>query len=214
MVFALAALAWITRKIPWGGWSVWFGIETAGDSTVALLAAVALFLIPSGEGEGRRLLDWQTAVKIPWGILLLFGGGLAIARAFTTTGLSQVVGGLLADMSAWPLVAVIGVVCLAVTFLTEVTSNTATANVLLPVLAAAAESAHIEPALLMVPATLSASCAFMLPVATPPNAVIFGSQSGHDCPDGPCGAGLEPGRRGRDHAGLLETVAGGVRRPC
>ena len=176
LVFGLAAAAWITRKIPWGGWSLGLGVPMADDSTVALLAAVSLFLIPSGEGEGRRLLDWPTAVKIPWGILLLFGGGLAIASAFKTTGLSTVIGGQLVHLRDWPLVAVIGVVCLTVTFLTEVTSNTATASVMLPVLAAAAAAAHMDPALLMVPATLSASCAFMLPVATPPNALIFSSE--------------------------------------
>jgi sodium-dependent dicarboxylate transporter 2/3/5 len=176
LVFGLAATAWITRKIPWGGWSEWLDIPGAGDSTVALLAAVSLFLIPSGEGAGRRLLDWPTAVKIPWGILLLFGGGLAIANAFKTTGLSTVIGGQLVYLQDWPLVAVMSTVCLTVTFLTEVTSNTATASVMLPVLAAAAEAAHMAPALLMVPATLSASCAFMLPVATAPNALVFSSE--------------------------------------
>lgn len=174
-VFGFAALAWITRGIPFGGWSHWLGIETAGDSTVALLAAVILFLVPSGEGRGRRLLDWESAAKIPWGILLLFGGGIAIATAFEESGLSGVIGRQLAEVQHWPLVAVVAVVCVAVTFLTEVTSNTATANVLLPVLAAAAKSADVDPALLMIPAALSASCAFMLPVATPPNAVVFGS---------------------------------------
>ncbi len=175
VVFGLAALAWITRGIPYGGWSGWLGIDTAGDSTVALLAAVALFLVPDGEGTGGRLLDWESAAKIPWGILLLFGGGIAIASAFDASGLSGVIGRQLAATHQWPLVAVIAVVCVGVTFLTEVTSNTATANVLLPVLAAAAKSAEIDPALLMIPAALSASCAFMLPVATPPNAVVFGS---------------------------------------
>ncbi len=194
-VFALTALAWITRAMPYGGWSSWLDIKTAGDSTVALLAAIALFLIPSGEryrgeqSEGyppsgdspsgqrsaKRLLDWQTAVTIPWGILLLLGGGLAIAKAFKTTELSAVIGQQLADVQDWPELALLGAICLAITFMTEVTSNTATANVLLPVLAAAAKSAQIEPAVLMVPATLSASCAFMLPVATPPNAIVFGS---------------------------------------
>jgi len=176
LVFGLAAAAWICRKVPWGGWSAWLDLPMADDSTVALLAAVSLFIIPSGEGSGRRLLDWPTAVKIPWGILLLFGGGLAIANAFKTTGLSTVIGAQLVHLRAWPPVAVIGTVCLTVTFLTEVTSNTATASVLLPVLAAAAAAAHMDPALLMVPATLSASCAFMLPVATAPNALVFSSE--------------------------------------
>lgn len=175
LVFALTALAWITRDIPLGGWSSWFGISSAGDSTVALLAAVTLFLIPTGDQPGQRLLDWQSAVKIPWGILVLFGGGIAIATAFESSGLSDVIGQQLVGLHDWPLVVVIALVCLTVTFLTEVTSNTATANVLLPVLGAAAKSADFDPALLMIPAALSASCAFMLPVATPPNAVVFGS---------------------------------------
>jgi len=174
-VFAVTALAWITRQFPWGGWSFWLGAESAGDSTVALLAAVSLFLIPTGQQPGERLLDWESAVKIPWGILLLFGGGIAIATAFESSGLSIVIGEELAGIHQWPPVAIVAVVCLVVTFLTEVTSNTATANVLLPVLGATAKSADFDPALLMIPAVLSASCAFMLPVATPPNAVVFGS---------------------------------------
>ena len=175
VVLALAALAWITRGIPFGGWSQWFGITTAGDATVALLAVVFLFLIPSGEGKGQKLLDWPTAVQIPWGILLLFGGGIAIADAFTASGLSDEIGKQLGALADWPPIAIIAVACLTVTLLTEVTSNTATANVLLPVLAAAAVAAGLDPGMLMIPATLSASCAFMLPVATPPNAVVFGS---------------------------------------
>lgn len=174
-VFGLAALAWITRSIPFGGWSHLLHISTAGDSTVALLAAVSLFLIPTGEEPGQRLLDWQSAAKIPWGILVLFGGGIALATAFESSGLSGVVGQQLGGLHDWPLPAVILVICLVVPVLTEVTSNTATANILLPVLGAAAKSAHFDPALLMIPATLSASCAFMLPIATPPNAVVFGS---------------------------------------
>lgn len=179
-VFGLTALAWITLEIPFGGWSQWTGQtaagkSTVGDSTVALAAVVILFLVPSGDKPGRRLLDWNTAVQIPWGILLLFGGGIAIAAAFESSGLSGAIGNQLVGMKEWPIILVIGVANLAVTFLTEVTSNTATANVLLPVLGGAAKAADIHPALLMIPAALSASCAFMLPVATPPNAVVFGS---------------------------------------
>jgi solute carrier family 13 (sodium-dependent dicarboxylate transporter), member 2/3/5 len=178
-VFALAALAWITRGIPFGGWSglssTWLGVSQAGDTTVAIVAVIALFLIPNGKGRGERLLDWPTAVQIPWGILLLFGGGIAIAKAFESSGLSNSIGGLVAAIQHWPALALVGTVCFGAAMLTEVTSNTATANVMLPVLAAAAEAAHLEPTLLMVPATLAVSYAFMLPVATPPNAIVCGT---------------------------------------
>jgi sodium-dependent dicarboxylate transporter 2/3/5 len=174
VVFALTALAWITRTEPFGGWSGLLAIRGASDSTVALLAALILFLVPNGEGD--TLLDWKTASRIPWGLLLLFGGGIAIARAFEETGLSKSLGGVLAGLAHLPVFATLLLVCLAVTFLTEVTSNTATATLLMPVLAAAAAGAHLEPALLMIPAALSASCAFMLPVATAPNAIVFGTE--------------------------------------
>lgn len=172
-VFALTALAWITRTGPAGGWQSWLGIETAGDATVALVAVVAMFLLP--DGRGQRLLDWQTAQTIPWGILLLFGGGLAIALAFETSGLSRIVGERLGSLTQAPPFLMIFTVCLTVTFLTEVTSNTATVALLMPLLAAAATSAGIEPARLMLPAAISGSCAFMLPVATAPNAIVFGA---------------------------------------
>jgi solute carrier family 13 (sodium-dependent dicarboxylate transporter), member 2/3/5 len=174
IVFGLTALAWITRSEPAGGWTGLIGAPGVGDATVALAASVVLFLIPNG--DGGRLLDWQSANRIPWGLLLLFGGGIAIARAFEVFGLSQALGGALGAVAGLPVVLMILVVCLTVTFLTEVTSNTATATLLMPILAAAALGAGIEPALLMIPAALSASCAFMLPVATAPNAIVFGTE--------------------------------------
>lgn len=173
-VFAVTALLWVTRTEPFGGWSGWTGLTGAHDSSTALLGAIALFLIPNGKGE--KLLDWPAARKIPWGILLLFGSGIAIARAFSSSGLSEVIGNLLSSIGKLEVILVIGLICLAVTFLTEVTSNTATANVLLPILAAMALAGAIEPRLIMVPATISASFAFMLPVATPPNAIVFGAE--------------------------------------
>jgi solute carrier family 13 (sodium-dependent dicarboxylate transporter), member 2/3/5 len=173
VVFALTALAWITRAEPAGGWTALIGAPGVGDATVALAASVVLFLIP--DGEGGRLLDWQSANRIPWGLLLLFGGGIAIARAFEVSGLSTALGSALGAVCSLPVLLMIFVVCLTVTFLTEVTSNTATATLLMPVLAAGALGAEIEPALLMIPAALSASCAFMLPVATAPNAIVFGT---------------------------------------
>lgn len=172
-VFAFTALAWVTRAAPFGGWSGLLGIKGVGDSTVALLAVVVMFLIP--DGKGSRLLDWPTATRIPWGLLLLFGGGIAVARAFGASGLSEALGSTLSGLSSWPTVAMIAVLALSVTFLTEITSNTATTALLMPVLAEAGIAAGIDPALLMVPAALSASCAFMLPVATAPNAIMFGT---------------------------------------
>jgi sodium-dependent dicarboxylate transporter 2/3/5 len=172
-VFACTALAWVTRTAPAGGWSAWLGVPGVGDSTVALLAAAAVFLIPDGEGE--RLMDWESTRSVPWGLLLLFGGGIAIARAFGESGLSAALGEALLGITVWPRVLMILAIALTVSFLTEVTSNTATTTTLMPVLAAAGIAAGLDPAILMLPAALSASCAFMLPVATPPNAIVFGS---------------------------------------
>ena len=173
IMFCITAVAWMTRTAPYGGWRALLDMPGAGDSTVALVAVVLMFLVPGGEGE--PLLDWETAGQIPWGILLLFGGGIAIARAFQASGLSTALGQLLSGMAAWPLSLTTLLLCLSVTFLTEVTSNTATTTLLMPILAAAGKAASTEPALFMVPAALSASCAFMLPVATAPNAVVFGT---------------------------------------
>jgi sodium-dependent dicarboxylate transporter 2/3/5 len=183
VVFVLTALAWVFRRpigmggftIP--GWSTTLDLqEMVDDGTVAIAAAVTFFLLPAGkENKGQRLLDWETAVKIPWGLLLLFGGGLALAEGFKVTGFSEWVGyqlAGLATLSPWVLIAV---VCLAVTFLTEITSNTATTTILMPVFAAVCVQQGVDPHHLMLPATLSASCAFMLPVATAPNAIVFGS---------------------------------------
>jgi sodium-dependent dicarboxylate transporter 2/3/5 len=173
VIFALCALAWVTRQEPFGGWSQWLNLPTANDASVALLAVVALFV--TGNGKGDKLLDWQTASGIPWGILLLFGGGICLAKAFVSSGLSAEVGGLLSMMTVWPVLLMMLALCLVVTFLTETTSNTASTVLLMPILAAAALAAQIDPLLLMVPAAISASCAFMLPVATAPNSIVFAS---------------------------------------
>jgi sodium-dependent dicarboxylate transporter 2/3/5 len=172
-VFALTALAWITRQEPFGGWSELLGLHTANDASVALLAVVAMFLVPNGKGE--KLLTWERAVTIPWGVLLLFAGGICLAKAFVSSGLSPLLGDWLASLSYLPVWVLIAVICLMVTFMTEATSNTASTTLLMPVLAAAALAAGIAPEILMVPAAMSASCAFMLPVATAPNSVVFGS---------------------------------------
>ncbi len=175
VIFTLTALAWITRAAPFlgGGWSAWLGIDTVGDETIALTAVVALFLIP--DGTGGRLLTWEAAESIPWGLLLLFAGGIAIAQAFQASGLSDAIGEGLRSVTDLPAVVLVALLALVVTFLTEITSNTATTVLLMPILAAAALQAGRDPKLLMVPAAMSASCAFMLPVATAPNAIMFGT---------------------------------------
>lgn len=184
-VISLTALLWITRDLPdgigvlSGGWGAWLDMPSAHEATVALLAVLLMFLIPSGTKDDRgnpdHLLDWETARDIPWGILLLFAGGIAIAKAFSVSGLAQDIGLLLErSTSDLPLILVMLIICFTVTFTTEVTSNTAITTLLMPILAAAANESGTNPALLMIPAALSASCAFMLPVATPPNAIVFG----------------------------------------
>ena len=170
-VFAFTALAWITRSEPFGGWSELFSLSNSNDSMVALTAVVIMFLVP--DGKGKKLLDWDTAKKIEWGLLILFGGGIAIAKAFGESGLSESLGQGVSAVSSWHPLAILIAICLCVTFMTEMTSNTATTLLLMPILAAAALAAGMDPRLLMVPAAMSASCAFMLPVATAPNLVVF-----------------------------------------
>jgi sodium-dependent dicarboxylate transporter 2/3/5 len=173
-IFAVTVAAWITRSEPFGGWSGWLGVDGVADSTIALMAVVAMFLVPDGEGD--RLLDWKTAVTIPWGMLLLFAGGICIANAFMLSGLSAVIGDTMAGFGYLPLFLLLIAICISVTFLTEITSNTATATLLMPILAAAAIGVSAPPELFMIPAAISASCAFMLPVATAPNAIIYATE--------------------------------------
>jgi len=178
VVFGLAAVAWITRDVPFGGWASLMpkSFDTGeGDMCVAVLSALAMFFVPSGERDGSRLLDWETAATIPWGVLILFGGGIAIAAAFKSSELSEVIGHTIARISDWPTLATIGTLCLGTTFLSEVTSNTATSNILMPILASAGKAAGLDPVVLMLPATFSNSLAFMMPVGTPPNAIAYGT---------------------------------------
>lgn len=169
-VFVFAALAWISRS---------FLLEKINpnidDTIIAILAALVLFIIPSKNKPGDRLLDWNTALKLPWGILLLFGGGLAIAEGFVESGLSAWMGEQLIGLQGVHMLMVLIIVSSLVIFLTEVTSNTATASMMFPIMAALAVALDIHPYAVMIVAAVSASCAFMLPVATPPNAVVFGS---------------------------------------
>lgn len=184
IVFGVTALLWITRTEPLGGWNGlverFWGVESKGlmgDSTVALAMSLVMFVVPNG--RGGRLLEWEAAKRLPWGLLLLFGGGMAIGMAFKESQLSEEVGQLLSGVVLWSPLLVILIVCLTVTFLTEVTSNTATSSILLPILAGACRGSDgqwlVAPEILMIPAAISASCAFMLPVATAPNAIVFGT---------------------------------------
>jgi sodium-dependent dicarboxylate transporter 2/3/5 len=173
VVFGLTALAWITRSEPFGGWKGWLDLPQANDASVALLAVVILFLVPNGKGE--RLLNWERATTIPWGVLLLFSGGICLAKGFVSSGISELMGLWLAGMTSIPTYALIALICLVVMLMTETTSNTASTALLMPVLAAGALAAGISPEIIMVPAAMSASCAFMLPVATGPNSVVFSS---------------------------------------
>ena len=173
LVFTLTALGWITLREPFGGWTALFDVASANYAAVALTAVIFMFIIPNG--KGGKLLDWETASGIHWGVLLLFAGGIAIAKAFTATGISGAIGEALSGVTRLSIIVIIAIVASTVIFLTEITSNTATTALLMPILAAASLGAGIEPALLMLPAALSASCAFMLPVATGPNAIVFGS---------------------------------------
>ncbi|WP_324719538.1 SLC13 family permease [Salinimicrobium sp. HB62] len=168
-VFILTALGWITRS---------FLLEPLipfiDDTIIAITAGIVLFLLPSGKDNGR-ILVWEDTTRIPWGIIILFGGGMALAKAFGETGLAVWIGEQLTDLENLPLIVLVLVLVAAVNFLTEVTSNLATTAMLLPILAPMAVAMSIHPYFLLVAATLAASCAFMLPVATPPNAVVFGS---------------------------------------
>lgn len=195
VVFACTAALWMSRaSVDLGefhlpGWSDglqvlahrigWteFTTSMVSDATVAIGMSALMFFLPSGqheEGESR-LMDWKTATKLPWGVLILIGGGFAIAEAFETSGASSWVGSQFLIVSGWQPIAIVAGVCFVMTFLTEITSNVATTSVMLPILAASSETLGVHPWLLMLPATISASCAFMLPVATPPNAIVFAS---------------------------------------
>ena len=175
VVFGLTALAWITRSEPFGGWKTWLDLPQANDASVAFIAVIFLFCLPNGEKKGERLLDWKTANRIPWGMLVLVGAGLCLGEGFKQSGLSATIASVFSGIESLPLLALLLGIALLVTFLTEMTSNTATTNVLMPILGAAATASNLDPILLMIPAAMSASCAFMLPVATIPNAVVFGT---------------------------------------
>ena len=182
IIFVLTALGWIFRRdIVLGGFTLpgWAGLlglsDQIDDSTVALIGAFLLFIIPTDIRKAQFVLNWEWAQKIPWGILILFGGGFALAAGFQASGLDKWIGSRFSGLSGFSPFLLVIFICLFLTFLTEITSNTASVSMILPILATMSAGLGINPMILMIPATLSASCAFMMPVATPPNAIVFGS---------------------------------------
>ncbi|OLS34694.1 anion transporter [Alkalihalophilus pseudofirmus] len=169
-VFTFAAFMWISREFIWADL-----VPELRDGMIAVLAAVMLFVIPTSRKFGSRILEWKDSRDIPWGVLLLFGGGLAIAAGFRETGLSDWMGTQLTVLDGLHLIVMIAATALFVLFLTEITSNTATATMIIPVVASLALALNIHPFALMIPCAMAANCAFMLPVGTPPNAIIFGT---------------------------------------
>jgi sodium-dependent dicarboxylate transporter 2/3/5 len=170
-VFILAASLWILRGFFFDRFAF---TELLGDGSIAMFAAVLLFIIPSKKQNGR-VLDWGVAKDLPWGVLLLFGGGLALAGSIVETGVDLWIGEMLSGVGGVPLILMITIVAVLILFLTEFTSNTATATMILPVLAGLAIALDVHPLALMIPAAMAANCAFMLPVGTPPNAIVFGT---------------------------------------
>lgn len=176
VVFALTALAWsfrpLLRGVDLGGFKPFAGLT---DTGIAIIAALSLFVIPVDLKKHRFVMDWDTAVKLPWGVLVLFGGGLSLAGAIKVNGVGEFVASKVGSFAGFnPVFLVVMVIALLV-FLTELTSNTATTITLVPIFAALAHGIGLHPYFLIVPTAIAASCAFMLPVATPPNAIVFGT---------------------------------------
>jgi len=169
IVFSMTAMLWMTRPL------LENYIPHLSDTGIAILAAVILFLLPVDFKKGVFVLRWEDAKKLPWEVLILFGGGLSLAAAITSTGLAEWIGMSLSGLNWLPIIILIMSSLLVIIFLTEITSNTATAAAFLPILASVAIAMGQDPLLLVIPATVGASCAFMLPVATPPNAIVYGS---------------------------------------
>lgn len=179
LIFGLTAFAWVMRSEKAINGLTIPGIQTwapdVRDSTIAIAASVILFLLPVNWKKAEFALDWPTARRIPWGVLVLFGGGLSLARAMDQSGLAAWIGGAVGSLESVPVWVIVGAVAALVVFLTELTSNVATTSMAMPVMAGAAVGLGMEPMLLMTTAAMAASMAFMLPVATPPNAIVFGS---------------------------------------
>ena len=171
IVFMCMALLWVFRPLI----VKYTGLSALDDSGIAMAGAIALFLVPSGDREDPLLLRWQYAEQLPWSVLILFGGGLTLASAFSHTGLAAWLGTSLQAVGTLDVFIIVVLAATMIIFLTELTSNIATTATFLPVVGAIAIEAGMNPIVLTVPVTLAASCAFMLPVATPPNAIVFGS---------------------------------------
>ena len=170
-VFLLVALGWVLRP----QLVAWSGLAGLDDGVIALIGALLLFVLPAKDVEGERLLDWNTARGIPWDILLLFGGGLSLAAAVTASGADAPIAQWVSGLGSVPVALIVGVLAVAIVFTGELTSNTAAATAIMPVLAGLASARGIEPLPLFMVATLAGSCGFMLPVATPPNAIAYGT---------------------------------------
>ncbi|MGB0436968.1 MAG: SLC13 family permease [Mycobacterium sp.] len=168
VIFALAAISWISFPLLWEQ-------PPISDAGIAIGAGLLLFILPAGSKRGVRLLDWDTAVQLPWGVLLLFGGGLALSSQFGSSGLTEWIGTQAESLKGLSILLLVGVITTAVIFLTELTSNTATAATFLPVIGGVAVGIGQDPLLLTIPVALAATSAFMLPAATPPNAIVFGT---------------------------------------
>jgi sodium-dependent dicarboxylate transporter 2/3/5 len=170
-VFALVAAAWILR-----GFFNPAALSMVSDSAIAMAGAFLLFIVPADRHRGGFLLDWQTATTIPWDVILLMGGGFALAEGFSSTGLTEWLAGQLGVLQGMPVFLMILLVVVIVVFVGEMTSNAATATLFIPVMGALAVSMDLHPLTLMAPTAIATSLGFMLPVATPPNAIVFGSR--------------------------------------
>ncbi|MBN09744.1 MAG: anion transporter [Flavobacteriaceae bacterium] len=168
IIFILTALCWIFRS------KLELILPGIDDTVIAITFGLVLFIVPT-KNRQRALITWREAVTLPWGVIILFGGGMALAKGFVDSGLSNWFGNNLSALQGLPVILIILSIVAAVNFLTEMTSNLATTAMLLPVLAALGLQMNIDPLILMIGATIAASCAFMLPVATPPNAIVFGA---------------------------------------
>jgi sodium-dependent dicarboxylate transporter 2/3/5 len=169
IVFGMTAILWVTRPL------LETYIPNISDTGIAIFAAVVMFLLPVDFKKGEYVLSWGDVQKLPWNVLILFGGGLSLAAAITNTGLAKWIGMSLSGLDWLPIIVLVISSLLVITFLTEITSNTATGAAFLPILASVAIAIGQDPLLLVIPATVGASCAFMLPVATPPNAIVYSS---------------------------------------
>ena len=170
VVFSLVAVSWILRQP-----LLQPIFPNANDTTIALIGAVTLFLIPTSKGDGSFLMDWSYAKRLPWAVILLFGGAFAVAGSFSSSGLTEWLGGKMAGLNSLPFWLILLAVVALVNYLTELTQNMATCTLMIPVLAALSLTIDVHPLGLMTAMTIAASCAFMMPIATAPNAIIFGS---------------------------------------